>query len=98
MATISVSAGVPPPVGEVLAFPQMPPISRDLAGTFGAIDIYVFDQLLKGRFDSARRVLDAGCGDGRNLHYLLASGRESFTPDGSYATEPFPVDLMDIYM
>ena len=38
---------------------------------FGDIDIYLFDQLLRGRFDYRRRVLDAGCGDGRNLTYLL---------------------------
>ena len=56
-------------------------ISSGLAASFGAIDIYVFDQLLKGRFDSARRVLDAGCGDGRNLHFLLTAGRECFGID-----------------
>ena len=52
-----------------------------LRSEFDEIDIYVFDQLLKGRFDSARRVLDAGCGEGRNLKYLLASGRECFGID-----------------
>ena len=41
---------------------------------FGDIDIYVFDQLARGRFDHRRRVLDAGCGAGRNLRYLLAQG------------------------
>jgi tellurite methyltransferase len=46
---------------------------RDL---FGDIDIYLFDQLARGRFDHRRRVLDAGCGAGRNLHYLLAHGYE----------------------
>lgn len=59
----------------------MPTIGQALNETFGEIDIYVFDQLLKGRFDSSRRVLDAGCGDGRNLQYLLASGRECFGID-----------------
>jgi tellurite methyltransferase len=34
---------------------------------FGQIDIYLFDQLLKGRFAPQMRVLDAGCGGGRNL-------------------------------
>lgn len=48
---------------------------------FGEVDIYVFDQLLKGRFDSARAVLDAGCGEGRNLHYLLARGLECYGID-----------------
>jgi tellurite methyltransferase len=38
---------------------------------FGDIDIYLFDQLLRGRFDARRRVLDAGCGGGRNLPYFL---------------------------
>jgi SAM-dependent methyltransferase len=41
---------------------------------FGQIDIYLFDQLLKGRFTPAMRVLDAGCGGGRNLIYFLKSG------------------------
>lgn len=41
---------------------------------FGPIDIYLFDQLLKGRFHPRMRVLDAGCGGGRNLVYLLRSG------------------------
>ena len=41
---------------------------------FGEIDIYLFDQLLRGRFDRRRRVLDAGCGAGRNLPYFLRHG------------------------
>jgi tellurite methyltransferase len=41
---------------------------------FGGIDIYLFDQLLKGRFNRGMRVLDAGCGGGRNLVYFLREG------------------------
>jgi SAM-dependent methyltransferase len=41
---------------------------------FGGIDVYLFDQLLKGRFDSRMRILDAGCGTGRNLVYFLREG------------------------
>lgn len=55
--------------------------SAALQDAFGEIDIYVFDQLLKGRFDSARAVLDAGCGEGRNLHYLLARGLDCYGID-----------------
>jgi SAM-dependent methyltransferase len=41
---------------------------------FGDIDIYVFDQLLRGRIAPGMRVFDAGCGGGRNLVYLLRNG------------------------
>src|SRR5947209_19533232 len=43
---------------------------------FGEIDIYLFDQLLRGRIQPGMRVLDAGCGGGRNLIYLLRHGYE----------------------
>lgn len=43
---------------------------------FGGIDIYLFDQLLRGRIASGSRVLDAGCGRGRNLVYLMQAGHE----------------------
>jgi len=52
---------------------------------FGGIDIYLFDQLLKGRFAPWMRVLDAGCGSGRNLVYFLRSGYEVFGVDESEA-------------
>src|SRR5258706_7698981 len=45
--------------------------SADLRSQFGEIDIYLFDQVLKGRFDRRGRVMDAGAGDGRNLIYFL---------------------------
>ena len=41
---------------------------------FGSIDVYVFDQILRGRLREGMRVLDAGCGGGRNLVYLLREG------------------------
>lgn len=41
---------------------------------FGEIDVYLFDQLLKGRITPDMRLLDAGCGSGRNLIYFLRSG------------------------
>ncbi len=56
-------------------------VSAGLRSTFGEIDIYLFDQLLRGRFDARSRVLDAGCGDGRNVHYLLKTGIECFGID-----------------
>jgi len=57
--------------------------SLSLQEWFGGIDIYLFDQLLKGRFVAGMRVLDAGCGQGRNLVYFLRSGYEVFGVDES---------------
>jgi tellurite methyltransferase len=56
-------------------------IAEELRAQFGEIDIYLFDQLLRGRFDGRGRVLDAGCGSGRNLPYLLTRGFEVFAAD-----------------
>ena len=53
----------------------------DLEVQFGKIDIYLFDQLLRGRLTPPMRVLDAGCGFGRNLVYLLRSRYEIFGVD-----------------
>ncbi len=50
----------------------LPP--SELPQFFGSIDIYLFDQLLKGRFTPGMRILDAGCGSGRNLPYFLRHG------------------------
>jgi SAM-dependent methyltransferase len=48
---------------------------------FGQIDIYVFDQILRGNITPDLRVLDAGCGYGRNLVHLLREGCEIFALD-----------------
>jgi SAM-dependent methyltransferase len=48
---------------------------------FGQIDIYVFDQILRGNIAAPMRVLDAGCGFGRNLVHLLREGCEVFALD-----------------
>jgi tellurite methyltransferase len=52
---------------------------------FGQIDIYVFDQILRGNIAPGMRVLDAGCGYGRNLVYLLREGCEIFALDADAA-------------
>ena len=56
-------------------------MQNTLLQTFGNIDIYLFDQLLKGRFDNCKTVLDIGCGSGRNLHYFLQNGYDVFGID-----------------
>jgi SAM-dependent methyltransferase len=61
-------------------------MSLSIQEQFGQIDIYVFDQILRGNIVPGMCVLDAGCGYGRNLVYLLREKCEIFAldadPDG----------------
>jgi len=50
---------------------------------FGQIDIYLFDQILRGNISPGMRIVDAGCGGGRNIQYLLREGHEVFGVDVS---------------
>ena len=56
--------------------------SDDLRREFGDIDIYLFDQLHRGRIAEGMKVLDAGCGAGRNLVYLHRRGFDVWGTDG----------------
>jgi hypothetical protein len=60
----------------------MPSLQQQL----GQIDIYLFDQILRGNIMPGMRVLDAGCGPGRNLVYLLREGYE--VPSKTFASKP----------
>jgi tellurite methyltransferase len=60
-------------------------MQNNLQQSFGNIDIYLFDQLLKGRFDHCETVLDAGCGGGRNLVYFMQNGFDVYGIDQSVA-------------
>jgi tellurite methyltransferase len=49
---------------------------HSLAQQFGQIDIYLFDQLLRGRIAPGMRILDSGCGGGRNLVWFLRNSSD----------------------
>lgn len=51
-------------------------MTNKLPELYGDIDIYLFDQLLKGRYDTCHKILDAGCGGGRNIVYFLRNGSD----------------------
>lgn len=51
--------------------------------TLGNLDIYLLDQILKGRFEGRQRLLDAGCGEGRNLHWFIREGFDVYGLDAS---------------
>lgn len=54
----------------------MPTSPAELRDLLGSIDIYLLDQILRGRFDARLALLDAGCGAGRNLRWFLRAGYE----------------------
>jgi SAM-dependent methyltransferase len=54
---------------------------RELNKYLGNIDIYLFDQILKGLFPPHYKVLDAGCNDGRNLIFFLRNNYEAYGID-----------------
>lgn len=56
-------------------------MKNNLLEIFGNIDIYLFDQLLKGTFDGCKNIIDVGCGYGRNIVYFLRQGYEVFGID-----------------
>lgn len=65
----------------------------DLGAQFGGIDIYLFDQLQRGRITSGTRILDAGCGSGRNLVYFLREGFPVFGVDADVRAVQVTRDL-----
>lgn len=55
----------------------------ELNKELGNIDLYLLDQILKGRFEGRQRILDAGCGEGRNLRYFLNNNYDIYGVDNN---------------
>lgn len=63
--------------------------ASELQAALGNIDLYLLDQLLKNRFEGKNKLLDVGCGEGRNLHYFAKNGYELHGID----TDPMAVKM-----
>jgi len=70
------------------------PTPDQLAHTLGRIDIYLLDQLLKGNIDITQKILDAGCGEGRNIWYLLNLDADVYAVD----KEPMVIEELRLAM
>lgn len=68
-------------------------MKANLAEQFGNIDIYLFDQLLKGTYTDCESVLDVGCGGGRNIVYFLNQGLKVYGVDPDFECIAFSQEL-----
>lgn len=60
----------------------------------GQTDIYLIDQLMKGRYKDHETILDAGCGRGRNMHWFL---QNNFDITGIDSSEETILTLQGLY-
>jgi len=65
----------------------------NLQQLYGNIDIYLFDQLLKGTYAQCNTILDVGCGGGRNLVYFLKNGYQVYGVDPNPASVNTVIEL-----
>lgn len=66
---------------------------QELHQLLGNIDIYLLDHILKGRFTPDMRLLDAGCGEGRNLVYFIRQGYDVWGID----RDPIALQMLHMY-
>lgn len=54
---------------------------QQISSLLGNTDIYLLDQIMKGRYTPPASVLDAGAGGGRNLHWFVQQGFQVYGTD-----------------
>ncbi|WPP53286.1 class I SAM-dependent methyltransferase [Catalinimonas niigatensis] len=66
---------------------------QDINRLLGNIDLYLLDHILKGRFTPDMRLLDVGCGEGRNLVYFIRQGYDVWGIDKN----PAALQMLRLY-
>ena len=59
--------------------------NNSISVLLGCTDIYPIDHIMKGRYAPGDKILDAGCGDGRNMHWFVQNNFEIYGIDSSEA-------------
>jgi len=57
---------------------------KEIKENIDGVDIYILDQILKIRYFKNEKILDAGCGSGRNLKWFYNSGYAIYGVDISH--------------
>jgi ubiquinone/menaquinone biosynthesis C-methylase UbiE len=65
-------------------------LNNKITALLGNTDIYLLDQIMKGRYAPSDKILDAGAGGGRNLHWFVQEGFSVFGTDRN----PEAVDVL----
>lgn len=69
-------------------------MNNNIQTQLGQTDIYLIDQIMKGRYKPDDIILDAGCGSGRNMHWFL---QNNFNITGIDINEAAIQELKDKY-
>jgi tellurite methyltransferase len=59
--------------------------NNSISALLGRTDIYLIDQIMKGRYVEGDKILDAGCGGGRNMHWFVQNNFDIYGIDSSEA-------------
>lgn len=59
--------------------------NNSISALLGRTDIYLIDQIMKGRYVQGDKILDAGCGGGRNMHWFVQNNFDTHGIDSSEA-------------
>jgi len=68
---------------------------KNTTAILGNVDIYLIDQILKNNYAANTKILDAGCGTGRNLRWFYANSYDIYGIDAdqnrlNYARTTYP--------
>ncbi len=64
---------------------------KDIQNQINKIDLYLLEQILKGRYLEGEKILDAGCGTGRNIELFLKNDFKVYGVDRN----PEVIDLLN---